>query len=191
MFILNPGQLSINNIESLLNSKQQIKLDSSAYASIKKSYEIVQRVIREDRTVYGINTGFGLLANTKVSDKNLKDLQRRIILSHAAGVGPHLHKDIVRLVMLLKINSLSRGYSGVSIELVDKLIEIYNSGIIPLIPEKGSVGASGDLAPLAHMSMILIGEGKVLLDDQEMMSEEALKLKNITPIELVKKKDCH
>lgn len=187
MFTLSPGELSINDIESLLQSKQEIKLASSAYASIKKSYEIVQRVIREDKTVYGINTGFGLLANTKVNDKNLKDLQRRIILSHAAGVGPYLHKDIVQLVMLLKINSLSRGYSGVSIKLVDKLIEIYNSGIIPLIPEKGSVGASGDLAPLAHMSMILIGEGKVLLDNQEMSSEEALKLKNITPIELCEK----
>lgn len=187
MFTLHPGKLSIDDIVLLLDSEQQIKLIPSAYDGIKKSYEIVQDVIRKDETVYGINTGFGLLANKKIDNNELRELQRRIILSHAAGVGPYLDKDIVKLIILLKINSLSKGYSGVSVKLIDKLIEIYNSGIIPLIPEQGSVGASGDLAPLAHMSLILIGQGKVLLNGEEMPSERALKLKNIKPIELGEK----
>ena len=187
MFTLRPGKLSIDDIVLLLDSEQEIKLIPSAYEAIKKSYKIVQEVILKGETVYGVNTGFGLLANKKIDNHRLKELQKRIILSHAAGTGSYLNKDIVRLIMLLKINSLSRGYSGVSVKLVDKLIEIYNSGIIPLIPEQGSVGASGDLAPLAHMSMVLIGQGQVLLNGAEISSEQALKLKNIKPIELGEK----
>ena len=144
MFELIPGKLSIKNISELLNSDKKIKLISSAYTRMENSYRIVQDVIKQDLSVYGINTGFGLLASKKIRKEELKDLQRRLVLSHAAGVGERLDDDIVKLIILLKINSLAQGYSGVSVELVDTLIEIYNHGIYPVIPSQGSVGASGD-----------------------------------------------
>lgn len=187
MFELIPGKLSIKDISELLQSDTQIKLKKTAYNKIEKSFLIVQEIIKQDRSVYGINTGFGLLASKKIKKEELKDLQRRIVLSHAAGVGEKLDDDIVKLIMLLKINSLAQGYSGVSIELVDTLIEMYNHGIYPVIPSQGSVGASGDLAPLAHMSMTIMGEGDAIYKGELLTSEEALYQAGITPVELREK----
>ena len=121
-----------------------------------------ERVLEEGRTVYGINTGFGLLANTKIAQDELELLQRSIVLSHAAGIGEFMSPQVVRLLMLLKINSLSRGFSGIRLSVIEALITLVNAQVLPAIPEKGSVGASGDLAPLAHMSAVLLGEGQVL-----------------------------
>lgn len=187
MFELIPGQLSIHDISTLLHVKQSIKLTKHAYDNIEKSYQLVQNMLKQDESIYGINTGFGLLANTKIDKSELKTLQKRIILSHAAGVGPRLEDETVKLIMLLKINSLARGYSGVSKALVDQLIAIYNANIYPIIPEQGSVGASGDLAPLAHLSLVLIGEGDVYLNGQRMSAKEALAQVNLKPITLVEK----
>ncbi len=187
MFELVPGQLEIKDICDLLNSKQEIRLIESAYVNVERSYQIVQDVIREDKSVYGINTGFGLLASQKIEKEELKDLQRRIVLSHAAGVGTPLDDEIVQLIMLLKINSLSLGYSGISKRLLDTLIALYNAGVYPIIPEQGSVGASGDLAPLAHMAMVIIGEGEASYQGQRLPAKEALALAKISPIELVEK----
>ena len=187
MFELHPGKLSLEVIQELLNSHETIQLTPSAYSIIENSYDLVQTIIDQDKTVYGINTGFGLLANQKIEKEALKELQKRIVLSHAAGVGEPLSDKIVQLMLLLKINSLSQGYSGVSKTLIDTLIALYNHRIYPIIPSQGSVGASGDLAPLAHMAMALIGEGDVKFDGKPMPASQALSLANISPIELQEK----
>jgi histidine ammonia-lyase len=187
MFELNPGQLTIQDICTLLNKKENIKLLEKAYADIDSSYQIVQQKISANESVYGINTGFGLLANTKIAKEELKTLQRKIVLSHATGVGKNLDCETVRLIMLLKINSLAIGYSGVSKNLIDTLIAVYNANIYPAIPEQGSVGASGDLAPLAHLALTLIGEGQAYYDGKIISSKDALAKTNIKPLELAEK----
>lgn len=187
MFEMTPGTLSINDIAKLLNSNTKIKLTSAAYESIEASYRVVQGIVNQDKSVYGINTGFGLLANMRIARDDLKDLQRRIVLSHAAGVGEPLDDETVKLILLLKINSLARGYSGVSSQLIDQLISLYNAEIYPIIPEQGSVGASGDLAPLAHLSMVLIGEGEARVQGVRMSAAQALAQMGINTIELAEK----
>lgn len=187
MFELIPGELSLTDINVLLNSNTQIKLIPAAYELIEKSYQVVQQVVTQEQSVYGINTGFGLLANKKIARKDLCELQRRIVLSHATGVGIPLDDVTVKLIMLLKINSLARGYSGVSRALIDHLIALYNAEIYPIIPEQGSVGASGDLAPLAHMTMALIGEGEVRFQGKTVNALKALMHANLIPVTLVEK----
>lgn len=187
MFELIPGELSIKDIVLLLNTDTKIKLAEKAFVAIEKSHQVVQTVVMQEASVYGINTGFGLLAHKKIAREDLKDLQRRIVLSHAAGVGVPMSDEVVKLILLLKINSLARGYSGVSTSLMDTLVALYNAQIYPIIPEQGSVGASGDLAPLAHMSMTLIGEGDARFQGVRMSSKQALQQANIKPIELCEK----
>lgn len=187
MFELKPGKLTLNDICNLLDNDEPIKLVESAYESIDKSYQIVRKKIENNETVYGINTGFGLLANTKIAKDDLKTLQKRIVLSHATGVGKPLDKKTVRLILLLKINSLSIGYSGVSKTLITTLIAIYNAQIYPQIPEQGSVGASGDLAPLAHLGLCLLGEGDVEYLGKLIPSTEALADANIEKVTLQEK----
>ena len=161
MFILNPGELTLKDIQFLLQTKSAIALNTSTQKIIEQGHQVVQSLLNSDKSIYGINTGFGLLAHQKISSHELTELQKRIILSHAAGVGEPLDKDIVRLIILLKINGLSQGTSGVSYELVDYLVKLYNHQILPVIPSQGSVGASGDLAPLAYLGLCMLGEGQV------------------------------
>ncbi len=159
-------------------------LDKRAHAAIEKSVATVNKIIEEDRTAYGINTGFGLLANTRIATKDLQSLQRSIVMSHAAGVGEPLDDDLVRLIMVLKINSLARGFSGIRLEVINALIALVNAQVYPFIPAKGSVGASGDLAPLAHMSLILLGEGKARYEGKWISAKKALEKAGLTPLKL-------
>ena len=147
----------------------------------------VNRIVEENRTVYGINTGFGLLASTRIAREDLEKLQRSIVLSHAAGVGEAVDDATVRLIMLLKINSLARGFSGVRRIVLEHLMALVNAEVYPHIPLKGSVGASGDLAPLSHMSLLLLGEGKARHNGQWLSAEEALAKAGIPAIELAAK----
>jgi histidine ammonia-lyase len=158
-FTLIPGQLNYTDILLLLTENISLQLADEAWETIQASYEVVQSIVDEGQLVYGINTGFGLLANTQISPNDLEILQRKILLSHAAGTGEYLPDKMVQLILLLKINGLAKGYSGVRPVIIERLIELYNQGIYPCIPSKGSVGASGDLAPLAHLALPLIGEG--------------------------------
>lgn len=155
-----PGQLSLSQLRDVYSHPVNITLDSGAFAAIDESVACVNAILAEGRTAYGINTGFGLLAQTRISTEDLENLQRSLVLSHAAGVGKPLDDDLARLIMVLKINSLSRGFSGIRLSVIQALIGLVNAGVTPWIPAKGSVGASGDLAPLAHMSLTLLGEGK-------------------------------
>ncbi|WP_034474555.1 histidine ammonia-lyase [Aestuariibacter salexigens] len=186
-FALKPGQLSYEDIQSAHLIHQPIALDPAAIPAINAAQQTVDDVIRQGKTVYGINTGFGLLANTRIAADDLELLQRSIVLSHAAGIGDFMQPSTVRLMMLLKINSLARGYSGVRLEVINALIALYNAEVYPAVPEKGSVGASGDLAPLAHMSAVLLGEGEVLIDGMRCAASEGLQKAGLTPLSLAPK----
>ena len=156
---LKPGTLTLAQLRAIHAAPVRLQLDASADQAIDASVACVEQIIAEDRTAYGINTGFGLLASTRIASHDLENLQRSLVLSHAAGIGAPLDDDLVRLIMVLKINSLSRGFSGIRRKVINALIALVNAEVYPHIPLKGSVGASGDLAPLAHMSLLLLGEG--------------------------------
>ena len=183
-----PGQLSLSQLRDVYSQPLNITLDESAFAAIDDSVACVNAILAEGRTAYGINTGFGLLAQTRISTEDLENLQRSLVLSHAAGIGEPLDDDLARLIMVLKINSLSRGFSGIRLSVIQALIGLVNAGVTPWIPAKGSVGASGDLAPLAHMSLTLLGEGKARVRGGEWLpATEALRQAGLEPITLAAK----
>jgi histidine ammonia-lyase len=187
-FTLNVGNLSITDLMHLTYTKDAtIKITEQDYTNIQAATDLVAETIKNGITAYGINTGFGLLANTIIPNDQLEELQRKIVLSHACGVGEYLPDQTVRLLLLLKINSLARGFSGIRPVTVDYLIALFNNQIYPCIPAKGSVGASGDLAPLAHMSMTLIGEGEARVNGQVMSAKEALAKIGLKPLTLIAK----
>lgn len=185
--IISPGHLTLNDLFSVHKAHRPIALAEDCFDSIRASTQVVNDVIASNQTVYGINTGFGLLANVRIEQDELETLQRSIVLSHAAGVGAYLQNSTVRLLLLLKINSLARGYSGIRLKIIKTLITLYNSQVYPCIPAKGSVGASGDLAPLAHMSTLLLGEGRAMVMDKEVSAADALEHCGLMPITLAPK----
>ena len=186
--VIQPGELSLPILRMVAKHHVPIALSPAAYKNIDLSQRHIQNIIDDGQTVYSINTGFGALAKVRIAPEDFETLQRNLILSHATGVGRFLDDDIVRLILLLKINALAQGYSGVRREVIDFLIELYNREIYPCIPEKGSVGASGDLAPLAHLSLPLIGAGQVrvggiLKDARNEMKKQGLKPLQLAPKE--------
>jgi len=186
-FEIQPGQLSLNQLRQVARNSVHVTLATSAVPAINKSQALVDQVIAEDRTVYGINTGFGLLASTRIEVEDLEELQRSIVLSHAAGIGKLMEDETVRLMMVLKVNSLSRGFSGIRLSVIEALMTLINTEVFPCIPEKGSVGASGDLAPLAHMSAVLLGEGQARYRGELISGQAALKIAGLAPVTLAPK----
>ena len=186
-FVLRPGELSLDDLRSWWQQPQHLQLHANAAPAIAESAATVAAVLAAGKVVYGINTGFGLLANTRIPREKLEDLQRRIVLSHAAGTGALMADTVVRLMLLLKVNSLSRGYSGVRPQVIDALIALLNHEVYPCVPSKGSVGASGDLAPLAHMVLPLLGEGQVRYRGQLMNAAEGLAQAGLQPLTLAPK----
>lgn len=184
---LTPGHLSFSQLREVWQRPVKLSLDASAIDGINASVACVNTIVAEGRTAYGINTGFGLLAQTRIANDDLQNLQRSLVLSHAAGVGDALDDALVRLIMVLKINSLARGFSGIRLSVIDALIALVNAEVWPHIPAKGSVGASGDLAPLAHMSLTLLGEGKARWQGEWLPATEALKKAGLEPITLAAK----
>ena len=181
--MLKPGKVSIAELEEVFwGGGVEICKDSKV--QVDRSAKVVEDVINGNKAVYGINTGFGKLASVKVAKNDTATLQRNLILSHSAGLGPEINQDIVRLIMTLKVISLARGASGVRWELIDLLVKMINLQIIPIIPSQGSVGASGDLAPLAHMALSLIGEGNVRYKGKVINSVDAFSENNLNPIVL-------
>lgn len=183
-FVIHPGQFTLDSLRDALVNKYPCKLNAECALAIEASYRTVKKIVDSDRTVYGINTGFGSLASQRISRENLEQLQRNIVLSHACGTGELLDDETVALILLLKINNLAQGFSGVRPELINALIALYNHQVYPCIPEKGSVGASGDLVPLAHMSLPLLGVGKVRYQDQMISAEEGLAIAGLQPLTL-------
>jgi len=186
-FNLLPGKLTLKQLRYLWKNPVKITLDESAQHAIEASVNCVNQIIAEDRTAYGINTGFGLLASTRIAANDLQKLQRSLVLSHAAGVGEALDDDLVRLIMLLKVNALARGFSGIRPLVLDALIALINAEVYPHIPLKGSVGASGDLAPLAHMSLVLLGESRARYQGNWLPAVEALAIAGLQPLTLAAK----
>jgi histidine ammonia-lyase len=183
--VIEPGQLTLAQIRQVLDgTANTIALTENCYAGISASANIVHGAAQSDQAVYGVNTGFGKLASTRIAKDALAALQLRLLRSHAVGVGQPLSAAIVRLILVLKAASLARGYSGVRVAVVDGLIALYNADIIPIIPAQGSVGASGDLAPLAHLCLPLVGEGEVMFKGERMPAARALNAANIKPLAL-------
>lgn len=183
--LLVPGKLDLAQLRRLCTPERApVTLDPSCRAAIRASAALVRRATEGDAPVYGVNTGFGKLANKRIARDDLALLQLKLLRSHAVGVGEPLAERVVRLVLLLKAASLARGYSGVREEVVDGLLAFYNFGISPVIPAQGSVGASGDLAPLAHLSLPLIGEGEVQFEGRTMQAAEALQRAGLQPLQL-------
>ncbi|MGF1688963.1 histidine ammonia-lyase [Photobacterium japonica] len=182
-----PGKLTLQQLRDIAHQGVTLSLNESAYPAMQASTAVVAKIIADDKIVYGINTGFGLLANTRIAVDDLETLQRSIVLSHAAGIGAYMADHTVRLMMALKINSLARGYSGIRPVVVDALITLINAKVYPCIPQKGSVGASGDLAPLAHMSTVLLGEGVARHQGEIISGAAALKIAGLDPITLAPK----
>ncbi|OYV49897.1 MAG: histidine ammonia-lyase, partial [Burkholderiales bacterium 21-58-4] len=185
--LIQAGKLNLDDIRRIWRGQVELSLPGDAIDAMNASSAIVRKIIEQGDAAYGINTGFGKLAQTRIPDEDLETLQKNLILSHSVGVGEPLSAEVVRLVMALKIGSLARGFSGIRSVVVVTLQDMYNAGIVPHIPAKGSVGASGDLAPLSHMTLSLIGEGRAYFKGQLMSSREALQQAGITPITLAAK----
>lgn len=175
MHHISPAQLSIERIEQIIQNNEPITLSPEAALRIRLCRRYLEdKLMANDRLYYGINTGFGSLCNVRISDDDIENLQNNLVKSHAVGTGDEVPLEILRIMMLLKIQSLSYGHSGVRIELVQRLIDFYNAGIFPVVYELGSLGASGDLAPLAHLSLPLIGLGEVWYEGKKQKSADVL-----------------
>ena len=179
--------VTLGELRQAWSEPVQVSLGIDARRAIAESSEFIGDVVASGEQVYGVNTGFGQLARVHISDDELVHLQENLVRSHSVGVGDDLDEDIVRLIMLMKVIALAEGFSGVRLELVDALCALINHNIYPRIPSKGSVGASGDLAPLAHMSGVLIGVGEARVDGELIPADEALKKAGIEPIRLAPK----
>ena len=186
-WVISPGAMTLDQLRAVWRSHAPITLAPSDYAAIDASAASVRAIVAQGDAAYGINTGFGILARTRIPDDQLEQLQRNLILSHSVGTGALLPDQVVRLIMLMKIASLARGYSGVRPVIVDTLIDLYNAGVMPAIPAKGSVGASGDLAPLAHMTLAMLGVGPVRVDGVVGEAADALQTAGIAPVVLAAK----
>ncbi|MDB5070538.1 MAG: hutH [Candidatus Eremiobacteraeota bacterium] len=181
---LRAGELRAADVRALLCDDAALALDPAAKADVDRAADVVASIAAQDASVYGVNTGFGKLAQTRIPRGKLADLQRNLVISHACGVGPLLPREVVRLVLALKVNSLARGYSGVRWPVIQTLLACLERDVLPAIPGQGSVGASGDLAPLAHLSAALIGVGDAVVAGRRLPATEALTSANIALLEL-------
>ncbi len=185
--VLHPGNVSLGVLEQIYRGNLAARIDPSFHKGVEKAAARIAEIAAGDAPVYGINTGFGKLASIRIAPEDVATLQRNLILSHCCGVGEPLSEDIVRLIMALKLISLGRGASGVRLELITLIEAMLEKGVIPMIPAKGSVGASGDLAPLAHMAAAMIGEGEAFYQGERLSSADALKKAGLKPVVLAAK----
>jgi histidine ammonia-lyase len=176
--------LPLEQIAAVACQHEPVQIAASARARISVSRRVVDDIVARDAVVYGVNTGFGKLADVRIPREEIGALQLNLVRSHACGIGRPLSEPEVRAIMLLRANVLMLGFSGVRAELIELLCEMLNRRVHPVIPEKGSVGASGDLAPLAHLALSLIGQGEVVFDEKRMPSDEAFKRAKLTPLQL-------
>lgn len=181
---LTAGALRAADVRALLHDDAALALDPSARPAVERAADVVARIAAGDASVYGVNTGFGKLAQTRIPREKLADLQRNLVVSHACGVGALLARRPVRLALALKVNSLARGYSGVRWSVIETLLACLERDVLPAIPGQGSVGASGDLAPLAHLAAALIGVGDAIVDGRRQPASDALPAAGIALLEL-------
>lgn len=185
--MLDGESLDIKNFISVTRGMRPVKLTKTSEEKVNRARDLVARYVAENRVEYGINTGFGEFSKVRISKEDTKKLQHNLIVSHACGVGNPLGEDIVRGVMLLRVNALSIGFSGIRLSTIEVLVDMLNKGVHPIIPEKGSLGASGDLAPLSHMVLVMLGLGEAIYKGQRMAGKEAMENAGIKTIQLIAK----
>lgn len=181
------NSLKLKDVINVCRNNYKVELTEEAITNVKKSRELVDKYVDEERVVYGITTGFGKFSDVVISKDEAKMLQKNLIISHSCGVGKPLDEEIVRGVMLLRANALSKGFSGIRLNTLNTLLKMLNEGVHPVIPEKGSLGASGDLAPLSHMVLVMLGEGEAIYKGRRMSGKEAMDSAGIPTIELTSK----
>lgn len=182
MLELDGQRLSLQQVVDVANGREQVALSPKARARIEQSRRVVEQIVAEGRTVYGVNTGFGRLSDVSIEPSQLRELQLNLVRSHGCGLGAPLSEAEARAMLLMRANVLATGYSGARSLLIDTLIAMIESGVVPVIPEKGSVGASGDLAPLSHLALTLIGEGEAFYKGERISGAEALRRAGIEPV---------
>jgi len=176
--------LTIEDVVKVAYNEARVVIPEKVKARVKACREFLEKFLEKGEVIYGVNTGFGALSDTKISRDELKQLQTNLIRSHAAGVGKPLSTEIVRATMLLRANTLAKGYSGIRLKTLETIVEMLNKGVHPIIPAKGSVGASGDLAPLSHMVLVLMGEGEAEYKGEIISGKEAMEKAGIKPVQL-------
>lgn len=181
------NNLTLDELMDVARHGATVKIHEDAIGKIQASRAYVEELVREERVVYGITTGFGRFSNVVIKNEQVEKLQDSLIRSHTCGVGRHFDIEVVRGIMLLRLNALVKGYSGVRLEMLQTLVHMINKKVHPAIPEKGSLGSSGDLAPLSHMVLVMLGEGECYYDGKLMSGYEAMKRANIQPIKLTSK----
>jgi len=184
MLELNGQKLLLAQVVAVANGEERVAFAAAARARVEQSRRVVEQIVAEDRTVYGVNTGFGKLSDVHIEPSQLRELQLNLVRSHSCGVGPPLSKAEARATLLLRANVLAQGFSGCRPALIETLLALLERGVTPVIPEKGSVGASGDLAPLAHLALTVIGEGEAFYEGARMPSAKAMQLAQIEPLQL-------
>jgi histidine ammonia-lyase len=182
--ILNGEDFQLEDLVSIARHGAGVSISIESESRINKARKLVDKWVKEGVRIYGVTTGFGALSDVTISFDDTRKLQKKILLSHAAGMGDHMADDVVRAMMALRINDFCRGNSGLCLATIEKLAQLLNTGIIPVVPAKGSVGASGDLVPMAHLALVLIGEGEAFVDGQRMSGAKALEKRSIPPLEL-------
>ncbi len=187
MITIDGVSLGLAEIEAVARDRVPVRLDPAAAERVRRSRRALESLLDSDDPVYGVSTGFGRLAQVRIARQEQRALQRNLVRSHAAGVGRPLPSEEVRAILLLRANALARGQSGCRLVVVERLIDFLNRGIHPLVPEIGSIGASGDLAPLAHVALALMGEGRVEADGETEATSEVLRRAGIPPIQLAEK----
>jgi histidine ammonia-lyase len=183
---LDGRSLTLERLVEVVRGGRPVALEPAARARVRSSRDAVEAAVAAGRPVYGVTTGFGALSEVLVPRERVRDLQRSLVRSHASGTGPPLPADVARAMLLLRANSLASGLSGIRPELLERLVELLNRGLVPWVPEQGSVGASGDLAPLAHLALAIVGEGSFLdpASGRAIPAGEALSREGLSPIEL-------
>ena len=184
MLELDGQRLTLKQVAAVASGDEHVTLSPAASVRVEQSRRVVEKIVAEGRIVYGVNTGFGKLSDVHIEPAQLRELQLNLVRSHSCGLGAPLSEAEARSMLLLRANVLARGYSGCRSALIDALIGMLEGGVTPVIPEKGSVGASGDLAPLAHLAQTAIGEGEAFFDKERMASADALHQAQIEPLEL-------
>src|SRR5438270_3222861 len=176
--------LSLSDIAAVALKNESVKISATVHERIGASRKLIDTIVARETIVYGVNTGFGKLADVRIPADQISDLQLNLVRSHACGIGSPLSEAEVRAMLLLRANVLSLGFSGIRLEVIELLCEMLNRRVHPVVPEKGSVGASGDLAPLAHIALAVIGEGESFFEGKRMESSEALRLAKLRPVQL-------
>lgn len=184
---INGNDLSLKDFVNVARNNFKLKVSEAAEEKVKRSRALVDEYVDKEKVVYGITTGFGKFSDVTISKEEAKDLQTKLIISHSCGVGQALDEEIVRGVMLLRANALAKGNSGIRLSTLNTLVKMLNEGVHPIIPEKGSLGASGDLAPLSHMVLVMLGEGEAYYKGERLTGQEAMDRAGIPTIELTSK----